>query len=386
MEFTRRDGIIIGCFQALALVPGVSRSGATISAGLFLDFDRTAAARYSFLLSVPAACSPGLFELRHVGEGGGASAGATALATLLAFVTGYASIAFLLRYLVHHSIGIFAAYRIALGLIVLVLASRRTSSIDHSPVGPDRSRALARPPDPSHSGRLADYRALARVPGRRGRAGGPRPPRPATTPPRLRGRSRRWRSPPPSAMLHGTVDTGRQRTTYWFEVGPTTAYGAEHPAGHDQQEGDRPVQERVSALVKGKTYHARLVARNDDGLSLGADRLSTAGAIPTPGTPAPLPGNGKGKGEVAESATPRTRARMRAPATTPDAGNDAGSTPVLAPPAPPGLRARASPSTPQTGNVLVRLPGARTHSVALLDTAASIRSGPSSTRGAARSV
>ena len=65
----------------------------------------------------------GLFELRHVREGGGASAGATALATLLAFITGYASIAFLLRYLVHHTIGIFAAYRIVLGLIVLVLAA-----------------------------------------------------------------------------------------------------------------------------------------------------------------------------------------------------------------------------------------------------------------------
>ena len=94
-EITRRDGLIIGLAQALALVPGVSRSGATISAGLFLNFDRTAAARYSFLLSVPAVVLSGLFELRHVGEGGGASA-ATALATLLAFITGYASIAFLL--------------------------------------------------------------------------------------------------------------------------------------------------------------------------------------------------------------------------------------------------------------------------------------------------
>jgi undecaprenyl-diphosphatase len=122
-DITRRDGLIIGLFQALALVPGVSRSGATISAGLFLNFDRTAAARYSFLLSVPAVVLSGLFELRHVGEGGGASAGATAIATLLAFITGYASIALLLRYLVHHSIGIFAAYRIAVGLIVLVLAA-----------------------------------------------------------------------------------------------------------------------------------------------------------------------------------------------------------------------------------------------------------------------
>jgi undecaprenyl-diphosphatase len=122
-DFTRRDGLIIGCAQALALVPGVSRSGATISAGLFLNFDRTAAARYSFLLSVPAVVLSGLFELRHLGDGGAASAGATAIATLLAFVVGYASIAFLLRYLVHHSIGVFAGYRVVLGLVVVVLSA-----------------------------------------------------------------------------------------------------------------------------------------------------------------------------------------------------------------------------------------------------------------------
>jgi undecaprenyl-diphosphatase len=127
-DITRRDGLLIGCAQALALVPGVSRSGATISAGLFLNFDRTAAARYSFLLSVPAVVLSGLFELRHVGDGGGAPAGATAIATLLAFVVGYASIAFLLRYLVRHSIGIFAAYRMAIGLIVLVLAATNVIS------------------------------------------------------------------------------------------------------------------------------------------------------------------------------------------------------------------------------------------------------------------
>jgi undecaprenyl-diphosphatase len=122
-HLTRRDGLIIGGAQALALVPGVSRSGATISAGLLLDFDRTTAARYSFLLSVPAVVLSGLFELRHVGEGGGAPAGATAIATLLAFAVGYASIALLLRYLVRHSIGVFAAYRVGLGLIVVGLAA-----------------------------------------------------------------------------------------------------------------------------------------------------------------------------------------------------------------------------------------------------------------------
>jgi len=126
-EITRRDGLLIGCAQALALVPGVSRSGATISAGLFLNFDRAAAARYSFLLSVPAVVLSGLFELRHAGEGN-LPIGTTALATLLAFVTGYASIAFLLRYLVRHSIGVFVAYRLVLGVIVLILAATNTIS------------------------------------------------------------------------------------------------------------------------------------------------------------------------------------------------------------------------------------------------------------------
>ncbi len=121
-EMGIRDGLLIGCAQALALVPGVSRSGATISAGLLLDFNREVAARYSFLLSVPAVVLSGLFELRHVGEGG-VPVVATAIATVLAFVTGYASIAFLLRYLVRHSIGVFAAYRILLGVLVIALAA-----------------------------------------------------------------------------------------------------------------------------------------------------------------------------------------------------------------------------------------------------------------------
>jgi undecaprenyl-diphosphatase len=127
-DFGLRDGVLIGCAQALALVPGVSRSGATISAGLLLDFDRTTAARYSFLLSVPAVVLSGLFELRHVGDGGGAPAGATALATVLAFVVGYASIAWLLRWVANHGIGIFAAYRMVVGVLVLLLASTNVIS------------------------------------------------------------------------------------------------------------------------------------------------------------------------------------------------------------------------------------------------------------------
>jgi undecaprenyl-diphosphatase len=118
-----RDGAFIGCAQALALVPGVSRSGATISAGLWRGLDRPAAARYSFLLSVPAVVLSGLFELRHVGGDGGASAGATVLAVVLAFVTGYASIAFLLRYLARHTLGVFVAYRVVVGTLVIVLAA-----------------------------------------------------------------------------------------------------------------------------------------------------------------------------------------------------------------------------------------------------------------------
>jgi len=122
-EITRRDGLLIGLAQALALVPGVSRSGATISAGLFLNFDRAAAARYSFLLSVPAVVLSGLFELRHVGEGNGAAAAPTAIATIAAFIVGYASIAFLLRYLGNHSTAVFVAYRVALGTLVLALVA-----------------------------------------------------------------------------------------------------------------------------------------------------------------------------------------------------------------------------------------------------------------------
>jgi undecaprenyl-diphosphatase len=118
-----RDGLLIGLAQAAALVPGVSRSGATISAGLFLGLDRGAAARYSFLLSVPAVVLSGLFELKDVGSGGGAGPGATALATLLSFIVGYASIAFLLRFLVRHTVGVFVVYRVVLGAVLIALVA-----------------------------------------------------------------------------------------------------------------------------------------------------------------------------------------------------------------------------------------------------------------------
>ena len=120
---TRRDAIVIGFAQALALVPGVSRSGATLTAGLFLGFDRTSAARYSFLLSVPAVVLSGLFELREIGEEGGAGFVATAIGTVLAFVVGYASIAWLLKWLASHSTMVFVVYRVALGALVIGLTA-----------------------------------------------------------------------------------------------------------------------------------------------------------------------------------------------------------------------------------------------------------------------
>jgi undecaprenyl-diphosphatase len=122
-SLTARDGAIIGVAQALALVPGVSRSGATLTAGLFLGLERAAAARYSFLLSVPAVVLSGAFELRDIGGDGGAPVGATIVATVLAFVSGYAAIAFLLRFLAHHTTTVFVGYRVALGTIVLALAA-----------------------------------------------------------------------------------------------------------------------------------------------------------------------------------------------------------------------------------------------------------------------
>jgi undecaprenyl-diphosphatase len=128
-KITTRDGIAIGFAQALALVPGVSRSGATLTAGLFLGFDRQSAARYSFLLSVPAVVLSGLFEFASIlggEEGEHVGLGALAIATALAFAVGYASIAFLLRYLAHHSTILFVVYRVGLGALVLALAAAGT--------------------------------------------------------------------------------------------------------------------------------------------------------------------------------------------------------------------------------------------------------------------
>ncbi len=121
-DIDARDAGTVGFAQALALIPGVSRSGATITGGLLRGLNREAAARFSFLLSVPAVVLSGLFELRKAG-GGDTGAGSLIIATVLAFVVGYWSIAFLLRYLVTHSLLVFVVYRVALGTLVLALVA-----------------------------------------------------------------------------------------------------------------------------------------------------------------------------------------------------------------------------------------------------------------------
>lgn len=115
-DLTVRDGVTIGLAQSLALIPGVSRSGSTISAGLFLGYTREEAARFSFLLSVPAVVLSGLFELKDVGEGVSPGAWPTLVATVVSFLVGYAAIAWFLRYLTRHSTLLFVVYRVVVGL------------------------------------------------------------------------------------------------------------------------------------------------------------------------------------------------------------------------------------------------------------------------------
>jgi undecaprenyl-diphosphatase len=114
------DAIFIGVMQCFALIPGVSRSGATISAGLFRGLDRVTATRLSFFLSIPALLAAGLFELKDA-LGGDIGVGETIVGTVVAFVVAYATIAWLLRFVAHHPITWFVPYRVALGGLLLVL-------------------------------------------------------------------------------------------------------------------------------------------------------------------------------------------------------------------------------------------------------------------------
>lgn len=119
-DLSMRDAIVVGVVQCVALVPGVSRSGATISAGLLRDLDRVTATRFSFFLSIPALVAAGAFELKDA-LGGGIGVGPLVVGTLISFVVAYVSIAWLLRFVAHHSIGRFVPYRVALGVVLLVL-------------------------------------------------------------------------------------------------------------------------------------------------------------------------------------------------------------------------------------------------------------------------
>ena len=129
-DLDARHGLFVGFAQALALVPGVSRSGATITAGLIAGLNREAAARYSFLLSTPAIVASAAFEMRKFvrGEEVGAGAGDVIVAVIFAFIVGYASIAFLLRWVANNSLAIFVWYRVALGALVIALAAAGTIS------------------------------------------------------------------------------------------------------------------------------------------------------------------------------------------------------------------------------------------------------------------
>ncbi|GAB1823262.1 undecaprenyl-diphosphate phosphatase [Herbidospora sp. RD11066] len=116
-----KDGLIIGAWQMLPLIPGASRSGSTMTGAMFLGYTREAAARYSFLLSIPAVVLSGVYEMRHVGDGGGPPLVATIVATVVSFVVGYASIAWLLKWVAKHSVNIFVIYRVFAGTLLLTL-------------------------------------------------------------------------------------------------------------------------------------------------------------------------------------------------------------------------------------------------------------------------
>jgi undecaprenyl-diphosphatase len=123
-QITLRDAVLMGGAQALALVPGVSRSGATLSMGRFLGYDREAATRYAFLLAIPAVVGAGLFELKEIPNGHNDYGwGPTILATVVSFVVGYAAIAWLLRYVATKSYAPFVIYRVILGGATLILLS-----------------------------------------------------------------------------------------------------------------------------------------------------------------------------------------------------------------------------------------------------------------------
>ena len=124
-QLTWRDGLFVGIAQCLALVPGVSRSGATISAGLIRGLDRPLSARFGFLLAIPAVFASGIFSLpdafHPVSEGMSATGAQLAVSVVITFVIGFAAVAWLLRFLTHHAMYWFVGYRVILALTLMVL-------------------------------------------------------------------------------------------------------------------------------------------------------------------------------------------------------------------------------------------------------------------------
>lgn len=124
-DVTWRDTLIIGLTQCLALIPGISRSGATMSAGLLRGLDRVTVTRMSFFLSIPALTAAGILQLVTEADAiaGGVGWSATITATVTSFVVAYVAVAWLLRYIARHDYSLFIIYRIALGSLVLTLVS-----------------------------------------------------------------------------------------------------------------------------------------------------------------------------------------------------------------------------------------------------------------------
>jgi len=126
-QLTMRDAIIVGAVQCFALIPGVSRSGATISAGLIQGLDRVTATRLSFFFSIPAQLAADAYELKDA-LGGSIAVGPLVVGTVVSFVVAYGTVAWLLKFVAHHSIGAFVPYRVGLGVVILVLLATSVMS------------------------------------------------------------------------------------------------------------------------------------------------------------------------------------------------------------------------------------------------------------------
>lgn len=124
-KITLTDAIVMGLVQCLALIPGVSRSGATITAGLFRGMDRVASTRVAFLLGIPALVGAAIFELPHA-LGGHVGAVPLLVGTVVSFIVGYASVAWLVRFVAKHTTEVFAFYRVLVGIVILILLATST--------------------------------------------------------------------------------------------------------------------------------------------------------------------------------------------------------------------------------------------------------------------